>query len=153
MSYKILSTLALAALLFSCQENTSKDKTAAGPAKATGPASGMGCYEYLNKADTVTLRLIREGNSVSGVLIYHLDGKDLNKGTLQGVMRDNLLIANYSFMSEGTASERQVVFKYDQGTLTEGYGERLVQNDKEVFKDLPSLKFDGQIQLKETKCP
>ncbi|WP_276484293.1 hypothetical protein [Paraflavitalea pollutisoli] len=152
MSYKTLSTLALVSLLFSCQDEAAKKEPAADAAKPAAAEQGINCYEYINQADTVTLRLIHTGESISGILVYHLDGKDANKGTLQGNMRDSLLVANYSFMSEGMTSERQVVFKLDQGSLVEGYGERVVQNDKETFKDLSSLKFDSQIRLSPVEC-
>lgn len=152
MRYKMLGILALASLLFSCQDEATGKQPAADAEKPAATDNGINCYAYINKADTVSLRLIHSGESVSGVLEYHLDGKDANKGTIQGTMHDSLLVANYSFMSEGMTSERQVVFKLDQGNLVEGYGERVVENDKERFKDLATLKYDSQIKLAPVEC-
>lgn len=112
----------------------------------------MSCYQYASKVDTVILRLLDIKGNITGVLIYKLDGKDGNKGTIQGHMQDSLLVANYSFISEGQASERQVAFKLINGNFVEGYGESVPDKDKVRFKDPKALNFDGIIKLSPVKC-
>ncbi len=153
MSLKLLFTLLASVVLISCKLGE-KEKEASAPAaeKKAEQSSAINCYEYINKADTVILKLIHVGDAITGLLVYNLDGKDINKGTIKGGMQGNILVANYTFISEGTTSERQVAFKLDNGSFIEGHGESYTVQDKVRFKSLDSLQFDGPIKLAEVPC-
>jgi hypothetical protein len=73
-------------------------------------------------------------------------------GTIQGSMVDDLLIAEYTFQSEGVTSTRQVVFKKNGDELVEGFGEVTEVNGKMIFKDIPSLKYSETMVLKKVPC-
>lgn len=95
------------------------------------------------KNDTATINLAAHGDSVSGSLNYHWAEKDHNDGSFAGsIYHDSLIVADYTFLSEGTSSVRQVVFKIKQDTLLQGYGELQMRNDTSVFRDVDLVIFD-----------
>jgi hypothetical protein len=67
-------------------------------------------------------------------------------------MRNDLLLADYTFMSEGIQSTRQVAFKQSGNTFIEGYGESVDENGTMKFKNLDSLNFSSSIKLQEIAC-
>lgn len=153
MSLKLFYTLLAPLVLISCKmDEKDKEATTTTAEKKAENTSAVSCYEYINKADTVILKLIHDGDVINGMLIYNLDGKDINKGTILGRIQNNILVANYTFMSEGTTSERQVAFKLDNGSFIEGYGESVTDHDKVQFKNIDSLQFNGPIKLVEVEC-
>ncbi|MES2546025.1 MAG: hypothetical protein V4548_14165 [Bacteroidota bacterium] len=111
------------------------------------------CYEGILNKDTVAMSLKMEGDKVFGTLTYNYFEKDKNTGTINGIMKGDSLIADYTFNSEGKTSIRQVIFFKKGNTLTEGYGEIIDNNNgKSVFKNLEKIKFDAKIILTTKKC-
>jgi hypothetical protein len=110
---------------------------------------------YVSSANNSTVKLSFNVNShqeVNGKLSYSLYGKDKNEGTLIGNMKGDTLIADYTFASEGTTSVREVAFLHKDGAFIEGYGETIQANDKVVFKDKKTLKFDAKNALIKVDC-
>jgi hypothetical protein len=112
----------------------------------------INCYRYIKNNDTVMLKTISIGSDVTGILTYNFYEKDKSVGTILGKMKGELLVADYSFSSEGVHSVRQVVFKKIDRTFIEGYGEIEEQNGKTIFKNIDSLYFNNSILLKEIEC-
>lgn len=98
------------------------------------------CYRYIKGRDTVFLKVERFPNVVTGRLIYALYEKDRNTGDIEGKMMGDTLVADYHFMSEGTMSNRQVVFLIQGETATEGYG------------DLKAVDFSKGLKLNGVSC-
>jgi hypothetical protein len=96
---------------------------------------------------------VNSHQEVNGKLSYNLTGKDKNEGTLVGNMKGDTLIADYTFISEGVSSVREVVFLQKDGTLIEGYGDVTDANNKVTFKDKKKLKFDTKNTLTKVDCP
>jgi hypothetical protein len=92
------------------------------------------------------------GETVSGTLEYSLDGKDRNRGTIQGVIRDELLVADYTFFSEGIRSVRQVAFLKKDSFYVEGYGEIDTSENRHRFRNTDSLWYNDSIRLLKTEC-
>lgn len=110
---------------------------------------------YVSTANKSIIKLSFNVNShqeVNGKLSYDLYGKDKNEGTLIGNMKGDTLIADYTFISEGVSSVREVAFLQKDGTFIEGYGETAVANDKASFKDKKALKFDAKNTLIKVDC-
>lgn len=150
---KTTCIIASLALLAACGSQPEEKKEPAGEPQAnTKPDSTVNCYRYATAADTVILKLVRIGENVTGTLAYQFKEKDSNKGTLQGSIKNDLLVADYTFMSEGTQSVRQVAFKQSGNTFTEGYGESVDANGVSKFKNLDSLDFSSSFKLQETAC-
>ena len=152
---KVINILMLVILLASCNARNNKNndvENAESKSSSEQTSSLVNCYRYTSEFDTVTLKLIHVGTSITGTLVYNLKEKDKNKGTIQGAMSNDVLVANYTFMSEGVQSVRQVAFKLQGNTFTEGYGDSFEKDGKVVFKDVDALNFTSQIKLQEVAC-
>lgn len=110
------------------------------------------CYEYVQGNDTVQANLLVQSNDVSGELTYKLFEKDKNSGAIIGTIHGDTLNAEYTFMSEGTSSVRQVVFLRKNKSLIEGFGESEEKEGKMVFKDKRKLNFSENMVLNEIPC-
>lgn len=112
------------------------------------------CYRGIINKDTISMTLHIKGNELtSGTLSYIFYEKDKNEGTLIGEIKGDTLFADYTFMSEGITSVRQVVFLKKEVSYVEGYGD--VVDDakgKITFKDTKQLKFEGNIVLQKVDC-
>lgn len=151
---------------FACGNNTTgqdqkdsrkEDAVHAGADAVTGFAKGdpfvlSGCYTMTQKQDTALLSLRVEDTLVSGDLSYQWHARDANKGTLKGVLRDSLILADYTFESEGLTSVREVIFKIKDSTLIQAFGE-LVPNAKKVtFRDPNNLQYLERTPFIKTAC-
>ena len=112
------------------------------------------CYSASIKKDTILMNLTIKGNEVTkGKLSYQFYEKDKNEGTLVGELKGDTLIADYTFMSEGVSSVRQVAFLKKGNTYVEGYGDVVDDNKGKVtFKDIKQLKFEGKTVLSKVDC-
>ena len=110
------------------------------------------CYQHYSAKDTVKLELVKNENIISGTLRFKRFGKDENKGTFAGVMRGDTLVADYTFMSEGVTSVRQIAFLKRNNTLVEGYGDVEEKNGKMVLKNIGRLNFKGSAPLVLGAC-
>ena len=106
-------------------------------------SSLAGCYTAILDRDTSELVLQHLGGaeSVSGELGIINFEKDRNNGTINGEIKDNLIVGWYKFFSEGKSSVRQIVFKIEGDKLLEGYGDVEMQGDTMVFKSIVALNY------------
>jgi hypothetical protein len=119
---------------------------------STTPIPLDGCYRLIKDKDTASMRLNVIDSFVTGELRYHWEAKDNNDGSIKGVIRDSLIIADYTFRSEGTMSVRQVAFKLVGTTLVEGYGDLNTTTDTFRFKDIHALKFQNDRPFIKFPC-
>ncbi len=110
------------------------------------------CFQYFGEKDTVRLMTLTIGTKVTGTLNYAIFEKDKNSGFIKGEIRENLMIAEYTFMSEGDSSKRQVVFQKTDEGWKEGYGELKTVDDIPVQVNIDSLDFSHQITLAPIPC-
>lgn len=110
------------------------------------------CFQYYGEKDTVRLMTLTIGTKVTGTLNYAIFEKDKNSGFIKGEIRENLMIAEYTFMSEGDSSKRQVVFQKTDEGWKEGYGELKTVDDIPVQVNIDSLDFSHQITLAPIPC-
>lgn len=113
-----------------------------------------GCYVSIFKKDTTYLKLNKENNFITGNLVYKRFEKDNNSGTIKGKIADSLLIADYTFNSEGMTSVRQVVFKISGEQLIEGFGDIIIgkSGDTAKFKNLSQLTFQEEQPFIKKDC-
>ena len=149
MHQKLFSILFSLTLFLSCNTGEKKESQAEDTKKQSSP---LNCYSYASAGDTILLKLIHVGDAITGTLVYGYKEKDKNRGTIQGSMRGNLLVADYTFQSEGVQSVRQVAFKLEENSFIEGYGDIYSEDDKVRFKNLDSLKFNNSMKLVEIDC-
>lgn len=154
MKKVILLSAVFISVLVSCKNEKEMEKA---PVSLDGidlkPVSEE-CYSAIIKKDTISMSLNLKGSQVvSGNLSYKFFEKDKNEGTLVGVIKQDTLVAEYTFMSEGVSSVRQVVFLKQGNTYVEGYGDVVDDNKGKVtFKDINQLKFKGNIVLSKVDC-
>lgn len=109
------------------------------------------CYEYDQDGNDISMQIETTGKDVIGAMTYSLSEKDKNAGILKGQWKNDILLLDYTFLSEGTESTRQVAFQLKDGQLIEGYGE--MTEDGTKFKEVSQLKFTSTMPLSKTNCP
>ncbi|HMF71176.1 MAG TPA: hypothetical protein VK616_06855 [Flavitalea sp.] len=134
-----------------------KSTVAESVAPATGaisPANKTGkmCYANFDNNDTIIISFARTDNIIKGELLYQFDEKDRNMGEIKGVMKGDTIIADYTFISEGINSVRQVVFLKHGDEMVEGFGSVSDDRGRVVYQDLSKLTFDKSVTLKSINC-
>ena len=148
MTFKILFFLCAMSFIVSCHNQSHESKENIQSANA----GLLACYRYINKEDTVILKTISENGVVTGTLVYNFYQKDKYSGTIQGQIKGELLIADFTFFSTGVKSVRQVAFKKKGKSFIEGFGETEDKNGKTGFKHIDSLNFAHSIVLAQADC-
>ena len=149
MHVKSIVLLLASGLFISCN---AKRKKPAPAVEKNGTDTLIHCYGYTGNGDTVWLTLAPGDSERTGTLLYDLEGKDKNTGTIRGQLQKELLIANYTFMSEGVQSVRQVIFKLKENYLVEGFGEIVTRNDSVFFRNIDSLQYNDAMKLTKRAC-
>lgn len=150
MKSQILFTIAFVSLFISCKKET--QETIAPVTETVKPEeTKTTCYSYEENGDSVSLQMKTIGNEVTGSMVYSLAEKDKNTGTFKGTINNNILIADYTFQSEGVESTRQIAFEIKGDQLIEGYGD--MTDDGIKFKDVAQLKFTSTMPLSKVDCP
>ncbi|NDP28721.1 MAG: hypothetical protein GZ087_15055, partial [Flavobacterium sp.] len=125
MKKVILASAVLMVFFISCKnEKTEAEVPVIQESTAVQETVSEECYLGILKKDTVSMSLSIKGNQLSsGKLNYKFFEKDKNEGSLIGEMKGDTLFADYTFMSEGVSSVRQVAFLKKGNTYLEGYGD------------------------------
>jgi hypothetical protein len=148
MHIKNLLILSTVILFSACND----DKKVADKKATVTKTDVLACYHYIKNKDTIVLKTITVDGFITGTLEYIFFEKDKNQGTILGQMKDGVLIADYTFMSEGVQSVRQVAFKRIGNTFVEGYGDIENKNGKDYFKNIDRLKYQESKVLTGFNC-
>lgn len=146
---KLLYCIGISVFFAACVKKAENKEAEIPAVTHSGKTSHSGMYIYEQNGDTVTLNLAVNGGKANGELLYALKEKDRNSGTFTGEIKDDVLLADYMFRSEGVLSERQVAFKLTDTTAMEGYGEVQETNGKMEFQDSGKLEYDTGLVLKK----
>ena len=153
MRKSILLLAGIAGIIVACQNKTTEQKAdSLAKSPDTTAMESKVCYISLKNRDTVSLSLNQVQDAVTGELSYNLFEKDKNTGTVAGIIKGDTISLEYSFLSEGTSSVRQVIFLKKGDQLIEGYGPSEEKNGKTIFKDSTTVKFGEGIILSKTDC-
>jgi len=145
VKYQILFIISI--MLIGCTR-----KNADIPETSTAIVNEMMCYAYTENKDTIQLSITTSDDRVTGRLTYNLFEKDKNTGKLVGSMQGDTLFADYTFMSEGVESTREVAFVKDEKGFVEAFGAVEEKNKKIEFTDHSSLQLNDQIILRPIPC-
>ena len=148
---KVIVVFVFVSFFISCK----KEKDASLPVTEEVVAEAKSeCYSSIKSKDTITMDLkIDKDLSIVGNLCYRFFEKDKNDGTVVGKLQGDTLIADYTFMSEGVTSMRQVVFVKKGNTYVEGFGDITTDSSGKVtYKDLKTLKFGDSVVLTKVNC-
>lgn len=143
--------------LFACNNEPKTTGTAVKDTVTPAPVNdiklpGYMCFAKQSASDTFWLQLNVFEHVVTGNLNYIFREKDSNRGELEGKMNGDTLIADYTFMSEGKKSVRQVAFLVKDSVATEGYGDLEEKDGKMIFKNPRSLTFGKGIVMTRVSC-
>lgn len=148
----ILSLLTVG--LTSCKnitkEQGSKEEKGIVATKESQSLLALGCYSYNMNNNAIHMEITGIRNGVTGKLTYVLDGKDRNSGSFAGKLNGDKLIGEYTFMSEGIESKREVAFLAKVDQLIEGYGE--LNEDGTKFVDKNNINYTSAMPLTKTDC-
>ncbi|WP_128758702.1 hypothetical protein [Leeuwenhoekiella aequorea] len=136
--------LFLCILLCSCGSRNTEPRTS--------QSINIGCYGYTKNGDTITLKVIQNDSIIKAALMYKWAEKDKNDGKFEGVQIGNRIRGLYTFTSEGIVSKREMVFKIEDSSLVEGYGETVNSADSVYFKDTDKIKFNTKMPFKLGNC-
>jgi hypothetical protein len=118
-------------------------KAMGGVLNASSGTLTKGCYISRLGKDVYVFNILNsQGGLVSGRLSYKNHQKDSSSGAFLGIFRDNILLGDYSFVSEGSSSIRQLIFKKTGNNLVQGFGPTTTAGDREVFVNTNDIVFD-----------
>jgi hypothetical protein len=146
---KNTSIIALSMLIFVACNHEKKQESAKTAIQTTQTEM---CYQHSKDSSTIKLNLFIKDDGVTGNLTYDYYQKDKSQGTIKGELKSDTLFADYTFMSEGIESVREVVFLKTVNGWVEGYGEIDDKAGKVFFKDKHKITFDNNAVLKEVPC-
>lgn len=152
MKQQLIFTIILISLATACNPGSKGEDS---PGQKETPVNNQSayCYTSIKNKDSILLHIEINNDVVQGDLVYNFYEKDRNSGTITGQMKGDTIFADYSFISEGTGSVREVAFLKKGKNLVEGFGDAEERNGKMVFKSRQSLKFDENMALlKEVPC-
>ncbi|MEO5563859.1 MAG: hypothetical protein ABIR18_10500 [Chitinophagaceae bacterium] len=147
----IYSFLIAGCIIASCNNSTSTEKQTS--ESVTPPEeAAMNCYTGVSGKDSVMLNITSNGDKITGTLNYKFSEKDSNHGSIDGIMKGDTLLADYSFASEGQSSIRQVAFLKKDNSMIEGYGDLEEKDGKVQFKNPATLDFGKGFNLQKVDC-
>lgn len=147
---KTMFLLSMTTLLFACKKADTIPQPNSTPTTTETIIPLEECYVYHANGSSVELQFERKGNEIFGTLTYALAEKDKNTGTIKGKLENDILLAEYTFQSEGIESTRQVIFKFKDKQFIEGYGE--ITADGTHFKDPAKVTFTSTMPLSKADC-
>lgn len=156
MKKQILLSASILLLLIGCKNEPKETPKPTVPvAEETVPKTEIDvpkteCYSVNKNGNLISMELNYSKDGASGTLNYALKEKDVNAGTFVGQVKDSILIAEYTFQSEGVESKRQIAYKLKGNRIVEGYGE--MNNEGTQFKDVSKLNFDSKMPLERISC-
>ncbi|NML38203.1 hypothetical protein HHL17_13440 [Chitinophaga sp. G-6-1-13] len=145
--------LLLAAVVTSCSQSGNQANKNTDSLK-TEMISGNSdaCFLKTTGKDSVLLQVHIQDTSINGDLSYRYFEKDKNTGTISGSIRNNIIHAQYTFMSEGVQSTRPVVFKLQDDKAYEAVPDSINPEGIPVFAgNDAALKFDVE-PLSKISC-
>lgn len=111
----------------------------------------VGCYVAHLSKDVYTLNIQSSNNTeVIGALAYNNYQKDSSSGSFKGTFQNDILLGKYSFDSEGSHSERQVIFKKIGDNFIQGFGPAKLVDGEETFDPISSVVYDSNSTFKKS---
>lgn len=151
MKNLILFSLAFA-FLTACINPNNQQQNTAQESETAPPTEPKTCYAFTNGKDSIKMSLILVDQQALGDLSYNYFEKDANNGSFMGRMVGDTLYANYTFISEGIESHREIAFLKRNNEMIEGFGDVVEQNGRFLFKNRSGLKFENSFVLKKVTC-
>ncbi|GAB2580237.1 hypothetical protein [Spirosoma areae] len=147
----------LLALAVGCQSNSSQQDTSdstqsrsASELASVSDAPDTLCFWRNQQRDTVTLRLITNGQQATGYIDSKVYEKDRAQGPFEGTIHNNQINANWKRSGEGVTQPYALDLTLNGNTISWQEGERVEQQGKWVLKE-PATGYT--YVLTKTNCP
>lgn len=109
------------------------------------------CYLGISGKDSVFVILDDNLGTFIGKMHYKNFEKDSSSGDVIGTKNGDTIKLNYSFISEGVNSEREIYFLKKDGNLVEGIGEQVSERNKNLYANSSKINYEGLV-LKPANC-
>ena len=153
MKFLHLTLLALTLALPACKPGVSTHEKVNERLTSTDQTPQERCFAYDLNDDLIGLSITITGDHFTGKLAYAYSNDDRNTGTVEGTIRGDTLIADYTYYSGGTSGIREVIFLLrDDDSLVEASGETTERDGKLVYANRSALKFNSNIALHSIPC-
>ncbi len=146
----ILRAATMTAFVFSACNNapkapevakTPETPAASAPAATPAPVAEGTCYYYSLGKDVTSVQITMDGDKVTGYMDWTPDEKDGGRGFLVGTKTGNLIVADWTYMIEGSKNTEQIAFKIDGEKLIRAQGALVEKDNKLVIKDMAKAKY------------
>ncbi len=150
-----LPYLSLLFFLYSCGQRSSKtesiqttDSVENSISMAASKPDTM-CFRQVVGRDSTTLQLVVQDSAVTGQLNVVPYEKDQARGSIQGTLTNNQVIADWQRSGEGVTQAYKVIFTLKGDAITWREGERIEEQGKWVLKN-PTQGYE--YVLMKTEC-
>ncbi|WP_420151719.1 hypothetical protein [Spirosoma sp.] len=107
------------------------------------------CFRQVVGRDSTTLQLVVQDSAVTGQLNVVPYEKDQARGSIQGTLTNNQVIADWQRSGEGVTQAYKVIFTLKGDAITWREGERIEEQGKWVLKN-PTQGYE--YVLMKTEC-
>jgi hypothetical protein len=151
-------TLLLIIAAVGCRETPSPDHIdkkradTAQPRLTENIIDAGGCYRMVIGKDTADMQLENRDDSLTGTLTYKRFEKENNTGFVRLMLNAGKAEGFYRFRAEGKQSVRQIIFKYENDTFEEAYGDVIMKKDSAFYKYPSALRFEDAHPFKKISC-
>ncbi len=109
-------------------------------------SSIVGCYQATILKDVYTLNIQTvNGENFSGTLRFKNFEKDSSSGIYTGTYKNDILLGEYTFQSEGMQSVMEVIFKKSGDDFIRGYGD--LNEEGTRFTNPSAITYDASSPL------
>ena len=141
--------LLVSLFVFGCQPKPETAKTpGAKPAIDTQTEARKICYELVEGRSVAVAEFTFKGDSVTGKLDYLFAEKDQSRGFVNGVVKGDILRADYTYQSEGSTSVMEVIFKVEGDKIVQGHGAMRELGSKIVYVNPDKVEFKTPFKAK-----
>ncbi|GAB3987548.1 hypothetical protein GCM10028807_08050 [Spirosoma daeguense] len=140
-------------LLYGCGQRSTQSESTTDTSASTSTTTLQPdtlCFRQVVGRDSTTLRLFINGSNVTGELNVLPYEKDRARGTIQGKLENNQIVADWQRSGEGVTQAYEVVFALKGDAITWREGERIEKQGKWVLKN-PEQSYE--YVLMKTDCP
>jgi hypothetical protein len=113
----------------------------------------VGCYVSRTDKNVYTLNIQSQNDSsFSGTMHYDNFQFDDSSGTYNGSYKNEILLGDYSFTSEGMDSVRELTFKKTGEDFVQGFGDYITVGDRQVFSGPSGIVWDPAYTYVKSPC-
>jgi hypothetical protein len=163
MNKKLLVVVGVVALLSGCStispttSPTTSPSVTPSSSSPTSPSPQLiiGCYGVWQGKNHYNVEILTYVNTqFTGLMTYDNYQFDSSQGSFDGYLTDGILLGVYRFTAEGSANERELIFKQSGDALIQGFGDMEMDNGREIFVDPATVTWDPRFTYtRESQCP